>query len=438
MKFDHLNNPDNGEIISQFVAHVTKTEEDLAEEARKSKSSTNELKIFIAKNRGFEPLELESIVDNILQDGETNQNPREFFESHHFEIEQLNSEAYHLTIRTPQYERDDDFLLLESNGYLKAITIIRKKWAEKTIEKLIQYLDSLERLFVTSDDLEEVVEQSSKRVLTGFTAKYKPFYKREKVSVQVHGGTSEHLEDVESNFNARPKRIVFSQGSTADDNSGITGDGGSVPVEESPSDAVKAAVRQDGYASVPQVRAGSEEIGIETIENVIATYEKTNEEKFEVNHRPERIKPGERNFIKQLNLEEAGVWEETDQTDGGLPEEIRTLDQGSVIEGVTIWHFEEQMPGDHYPTDREVADSLVSEIFDYKDRYSYSEIDDCNFLIYDRRCGEAFEIIISNQQMRVYAKSNTTSASFRAFYQILDEDFNSTYEFDKYGKELRA
>lgn len=436
MKFDHLTNPDTDELIKQLVAHVTKTNDDLAQEVITGKKSTAELKLFIAKNDGFSTDDLKSVINKILRDDNTNDNPREFFESHHFSTNKLNHETYHLVIDTPKYERSDDFLIIESNGYLKALSVIRRKWTKKTVEKLIQYIDSLERLFITSDDLENLVEVDQNRDLTGFTAKYRPFYKDERVSVQVHGGTDEHLNNVESEFSARPKRIEFDQGPDSNSKQAtIRQDGGEY---DTSTDAVKAAVRQDGYASVPQVRAGSKDVGVKMVENVISKYEEINEKRFEVNHRPERIKPGERHFISQLSLEDVDSGNSSEQSDGGLPEELRTLDQGSVIEGVTIWHFEDQLPGDNYPDDRGIADHLEAEIFDYKDRYSYAEIQECNYLIYDRVCGESFEIIISDKKIRVYAKSNTTSSSFREFYNILDEDFNSTYSFEKDSKQMRA
>lgn len=435
MKFDYLNTPDTGDLYRQFISHVTKTDQDLAEEARKGKQSTTELKLFIARNRGFSPSELDDVIHEILQDKDTNQNPQEFFEQHHFEITRLNEESFHLIIKTPKYEREDDFLLINSNGYLKALSVIRRKWTKKTIEKLIQYLDSLERLFITSDDLENVVEAKSDRNLTGFTAKYLPFYKKERVSVQVHGGTKDHLDNVESEFSARPKRIEFGEEKeNGSQESSIIEDGGTV---SSPTNVVNAAIRQDGYASVPQVRAGSENVGVSTIEDVISAYEEIDEKKFQVDHRPERIKPGKRHFISQFDLEEFED-NKQEQSDGGLPEKLRSLDQGSVMEGVTLWYFEEEMPGEHYPGEKTVAENLEKKILEYKDRYSYSELEFCNYLVYDREYGESFEIIIAGKKMRVYAKSNTTSSSFRKFYNILDQDFNSTYGFEKESEHLRA
>lgn len=416
VNFDHLDSPKNKDIVNQFIAHVTKTEGDLAEEAESGKKSSTELKIFVARNGGLKPESLDRHISKILESGDTNQYPREYFEDHSFTIKKLNDDTFHLTISTPKYDRTDDFILINSSGYLKAITVIRKSWTEKTIEKFIKYIPSLERLFISSDDLRKVVDIDDDRTLTGFTAKYRPFYKEERVSVQVHGGSDDHLSDVQSHFKAVPKRIEFGQ-------------------ENDDPDAVKAAIRQDGYASIPYIRSGSEDVGYDTIKSVIESYEQTDIDKFEVKHRPERIKSSDFRATSQLDIENSTKRE---QTDGGLPDEIKTLDQGSAIEGVTIWNFEERMEGNDYPDNGKVAMSLEEDILDHKDRYSYSEIGDCNYLVYDRTCGESFEIIISNRQIRVYAKSNTTSSSFRKFYNILDEDFNSTYSFDQKSEKLIA
>ncbi|MFC7204830.1 hypothetical protein ACFQJC_15040 [Haloferax namakaokahaiae] len=416
MKFDHLSNPETEEIVNQFIAHVTKTDGDLAEEAKTGKKSSTELKIFIARSNGFNPEDTAEYIANILKSKDTNDNPREFFNEHTFSIEKLNDETYHFIISTPKYNRNDDFILIDSDGYLKAITVIRKSWTEKTIEKFFRYIPTLERLFISSDDLKEVVDKDEDRTLTGFTAKYRPFYKEERVSVQVHGGTDEHLTDVKSTFQAVPKRIEFGQ-------------------KNSPTDAVKGAIRQDGYASIPYVRSGSEDVGFKTIDSVIDSYEKTDQDKFEVKYRPQRIRPRDLKQTSQVDFTDST---NKDETDGGYPEKLKTIDQSARMEGVTIWIFEEKMGGENYPSNKMVASSLEEEILDHKPRYAYSEIDECNFLVYDRRCGESFEIIVHNQKIRVYAKANTTSRSFRKFYNILDTDFNSTYRFDQKREKLIA
>lgn len=414
--FKQLEGAGTEEIVSVFINHVSKTDEEIAEEGRENISHSTELKIYLAENRGFVPENINQRILDLLQDDDVNQHPTEFFNEHNFEIRSLNEEAFHLVISTPKYERNDDFILINSDGYIKALTTIRKKWAEKTIEKLIQYLPELDRLFLGSSDLESMVDSVKKRDLTGFTAKYQPFYSDERVSVQVHGGSDSHLEKVENQFNARPKRIVFSQ-------------------RNSPAEAVKGAISQEGYASIPRVRRGSEDVGYEAIDDLIDRYQERDRENFSVPYKPKRITPGDRYLLEQQTLEES---QESEVTDGGLSEALKRLDQGSVLEGLTICELQEEMPDEGYPDDEIVAEQLEDEILEYKKRYTHSTCGEGNFLVYDRELGESFEIIITDKNIRVYTKSNTTARSLREFYEIIEEEFNSTYNIDHTSKKVRA
>lgn len=414
-QFSNLVGAETQEIIDVFIQHVTKTDGEIAEEGRDKKKSSTELKVYIAENGGLNPDDLNERILELLNSESINHYPEEYFTSHNFKIHRLNDEVHHLVITTPKYERSDDFILINSDGYLKALTVIRKSWADDTIEKLIEYIPELDRLFLSSNDLESIVEKNKKRDLTGFTAKYKPFYKDERVSIQVHGGGDNHLEQVEEQFGARPKRIVFSQ-------------------RNSPAEAVKGAVSQDGYASIPRVRKGSEEVGYETIEDVIESYQEQDKENFKVTYRPERLTPGDRYFLKQLTLEDSSE----KSTDGGISDEIKKIDQGSVLEGLTICEFEEEMPAPDYPDDQAVATQLEEEILDFKQRYSYSTCKEANYLVYDRTLGESFEVVIEDKNIRVYAKANTTARSLREFANIIDGEFNSTYSIEKVTKKVRA
>lgn len=436
--FKSLRDATTEEIVSVFINHVIKTDEEIAEEGREKKKSSTELKIYLAENRGFDPDNLNQRILQLLESEDTNHYPTKYFHEHNFEIEQLNEDTYHLIISTPKYERNDDFVLIDSDGYLKALTVIRKTWAENTVEKLIQYIPELDRLFLSSNDLESMVDPVRKRDLTGFTAKYQPFFSDERVSVQVHGGNDSHLEKVESNFKARPKRIVFSQKRTSTEAaegmiSRMT-DGGKVD-RSGGTEAVKGAVSQEGYASIPRVRMGSEDVGFEAIEDLIDQYQRRDRRNFSVPYRPERITPGDRYILKQQTLEDA---QDEQITDGGLSEALKRLDQGSVLEGLTICELQEEMPDENYPDDQAVAEQLEEEILEYKKRYTYSVCGDGNFMVYDRKVGESFEIIISDKNIRVYTKSNTTSRSLRDFYEIIDEEFNSTYDINHTSKKVRA
>lgn len=414
--FNQLENATTEEIVNVFINHVTKTDKDIVEEGQKNIKKSTELKIYLADNAGLAPENLNNKILKLLQSDELNDDPRDYFNSHNFEIKELNPEVSHLVISTPKYDRNDDFILIDSDGYLKALTVIRKTWADKTIDKLIDYIPEWDRLFLSSSDLKSIVDTEHDRVWDGFTAKYHPFYKDEHVSVQVHGGTQDHLEKVEDTLHARPKRVIFSQ-------------------KNSPAEAVKGAVSQDGYASIPRVRHGSEDVGFEAIKDIIATYQEKDYANFSVPYRPERITPGDDVIFEQQTLEEPP---EDQITDGGDPEPLEQLDPGSVLEGLTICELEEEVPEDDYPDEHGIAVRLEEDVLDYKKRYTYSICGDGNFLVYDRDRGESFEIIISGKNIRVYAKANTTARSLRDFFEIIEDEFNSTYDPDHTSKKVRA
>lgn len=414
--FNQLEDATTEDAVSIFIDHVTKTDEEIEEEGEKKRKKSTELKIYLAENQGFNPENLKQRVLEIHQSEDTNKRPKEYFTNHNFEIQRLNSDTFHLVISTPKYERQDDFILIDSDGYLKALTVIRKKWADNTIKRLIDYIPRLDRLFLSSNDLKSIIDTEEDRDWDGFTAKYHPFYKDERVSVQVHGGNHSHLDDVEEHLHARPKRVVFSQ-------------------KNSPAEAVKGAISQDGYASIPRVRQGSEDVGYEAIENIIENYQEKDKDNFAVPYRPERLTPREEITTEQDTLDDS---EGGEATDGGVPDAIGQLDQGSVLEGWTICELEEEFPERDYPDKEGISTLLEEEVLDYKRRYTYSVCGGGNFLVYDRNLGGSFEIIIAGKDIRIYAKANTTSQCLRDFYEIIEEEFNSTYEIHHTSKKVRA
>lgn len=412
----HLDDASTEAILHRFVKFVTKTDEEIAEEGRKNKKKSTELKIYVAANNGFSPENLSEHIQNVVSSDDINNNPKGFFENHTFSVKSVNEEASHLSITSPRYDRSDDFLLINDEDYLKVITVIRRSIAKSTIEKLIQYLPLLDRIFLSSNDLRELVDQYDKRDLSGFTAKYEPFFKDEYISVQVHGGSDKHLDKVQEEFDARAKRVVFSQ-------------------RNSPAEAVKGTVSQDGYASIPRVRAGSGDVGVETIENLIEATESKDRENFEVEHKPERLTPGDHHFLTQLTIDEAS---DDSETDGGVPEPLRDADQGSVLDGMTLCVFEEEVHSDEYPDDDAVAEILKDDILDHKQRYRFASIGENHFIVYDADRGQSFEIAISNKNLKVYSRNNTTREGLRDFYQIIDGEFNSSYNINKFSKKVRA
>lgn len=392
MKFkpDTIKKKDTREIINVLINHVTKTDEEVVEEARQKNKST-ELKVFIAESQGFPFGDLDQRLQHLYDSGDLTQYGRDFISDHTFSEERLNEDVSYLEIGTPQYGRTDQFIILEEDGYLRVLTVERRKWTKKTIEKLIKYLPELDRVYLSPSDIEGMVEDELEdSSLSGFTAKYNPYYSEKKLSIQFHGGEQENLDEVEEVFNARPSRVEFSQ-------------------SNSPSEAVKGAVRQDGYYSIPRIRRGSEEVGYETITDLSESYENHDRENFEVEHRPRE-----------------------------------SFEDGFTIEGTTTLRLVEEAdepPHAGVTTDggeTSLSEMLEEDILDGKRRYKYSTWDEGDFLVFDTENREPFQIAIEGEDIAIHAKPATTARSLRDFSHVVLEEFNSTYRFEKVSKDISA
>ncbi|MEZ3162312.1 hypothetical protein ABNG03_10130 [Halorubrum sp. RMP-47] len=413
---EDLGEADTEDILEDFVEYVTKTDEEIVEEGRKNKKKSTELKLYLASNNGFHPESLTGSIEELLSSEDLNEAPKSFFQEHSFSTTSVDSKSTWLEITPIKYDTTHEFLLIDDGEYLRILTVVKKGVAEDTIEKLIKYIPELNRIFLSSEDLRDIVEVNDKRDLSGFTAKYEPFFKDEYISVQVHGGSDDTLDQVQDEFAARPKRVVFSQ-------------------RNSPVEAVKGTVNQDGYASIPRVREGSGDVGVDAIENIFEACEQKDKENFEVEHRPERLTPGDHGFLTQLSLDESA---DDTQTDGGASEIILDADQGSVLDGMTICTLEELNEDEEYPSESGIAESLREDVLEYKQPYRYSVIGDNHFLVYDGNRGQSFEVVVTGQDLKIYSRNNTTKDGLRDFCEIIDEEFNSSYDFDKTSEKVRA
>lgn len=392
MKFESakLQQEDTRDIVNVLIDHVTKTDEEVKEEGKKKRRST-ELKVFIAENKGLELGEIETRVQSLYQSDKLTKYGNDFIDHHTFEEKKINGDVSYLEIGTPKYGRTDQFVLLDKNGYIRVLTAERRKWTKKTVEKLIQYLPELERVYLSPSDIEGLVNTDLEDTdLSGFTAKFNPYYSEKELSIQFHGGESTDLEDVEHHFNARPSRVEFTQ-------------------SNSPSEALKGAVRQDGYYSIPRVREGSETKGYETIMALSEGYEKHDRQNFEVEHRPRS-----------------------------------SFEDGFSLDGYTTLRLIEEAVDDPeigITTDggeSSLTETLEERILDGKRRYKYSIWEDGDFLVFDTESREPFQLIVDGQDLVVHAKPATTATTLREFGHIILEEFNSTYRFEKISERISA
>ncbi|MDZ7849423.1 MAG: hypothetical protein U5K70_00935 [Halodesulfurarchaeum sp.] len=388
MKFEPsaIKKEETEEIIDTLISHVTKSDEEIVQEAEKKRKST-ELKVFIADNTGFELGTINSKLQELYSNGSPSDYVINFIDDHTFEEEILNGDVSYLEIQTPKYSRVDQFILLEKEDYLRVLTVERRYWTKRTIERLIRYLPGLDRIFLSSEDLEEtVLEEEDNTHLSGFTAKHKPYYSEKELSIQFHGGEESDLRKVESEFDARPTRVEFGQ-------------------KNSPTDAVKGAVRQDGYYSIPTIRAGSEELGYQTIMSISDSLENHDRANFDIGHRPRQ-----------------------------------EFEEGFSIEGYTRILLNEESEGrSDIVTDggrEELIEKLEENILDYKQRYKYSVWDDGDFHVFDTETRVPFQVGVEGKDLVLFAKPATTSKALREFSRIVLEEFNSTYSFEKESQQL--
>jgi len=383
MDFDShdLKDKETDQIVSRLIDHVAKSDEEIEREQEEGKPRTTELKIFVAENEGFELGTLSDEIEHLAHSKNTTKHVQSFINQHHFSEEKLNDEVSYVEIATPSYERTDQFIFVDREDYLKTITAERRDWTKKTVEKLIQYLPSLNRLFLSSEDLEDIVETLPGTSISGFTAKYHAYHTDKSVTIQFHGGSKSDLEKVKDEFGAKPTRLEFTQAN-------------------SPEAVLRSSVNREGYFKYNSVLKGHEKQGRETLEQIFEEYGDHDRRHFEVEFAPEKI----------------------------------PTKSGFTIDGFTTLQLLEEAGENH----RELTTRLKEDILSRKRRYEYSEWDSGNYFVFDKENNEPFEIGVEGRDLVLYAKEATTSRTFRDFCHLILEEFNSTYRVKKMSGKLRV
>lgn len=377
-----LKDKETDEIVSVLIDHVSKSDEEVEKE-REEGQRTTELKVFVAENKGFELGTLKKEIQALAESNDTPKHVQNFITEHNFIEERLNDEVSYVEIHTPNYERTDQFIFLNGSEYLKVLTAERRDWTKKTVENLLKYLPDIDRLFLSSEDLREIVDDLPKTTISGFTAKYHSYYTDKRVTIQFHGGSKADLEKVEEEFGARPTRLEFNQAN-------------------SPASVLHSSVDREGYFKLTRVREGSEEKGLETLGQIFREYEEHDREHFEVEFTPKKL----------------------------------PVKNGFTIEGfTTLQLIDEEKDG---LEEKAPAEKLKEDILDRKRRYEFSEWESGNYLVFDKEHNQPFEITVEGRDLIVHAKSATTSVTLRDFCNIILEDFNSTYGFKKTSEPLRV
>lgn len=377
------------EIVEYLLQHVVKTPDELRKEKEEKKRQNTDLKVFISKKENFKLGTIEAELEELATDSDTHQNTVDFINEHGFSEIRLNEETSLLEVRTPSYERTDQAILIDTGEYLRALTVERRHWTERTIERVLDYLPGLSRLYLSADDIREIVQglnEITKTDVSGFTSKYQSYRKDRKISIQFHGGDDDDIEHVREEFDAKPTRVEFKQ-------------------KNSPTDAVTGAITRDARINVPGIRAGSEQLGAATIDSVASCFEQLDKEHFEIPNTP-RMKKTEGGLVIEgfttIRLEDQKS--ERMSEDGGL-----THDEDASVEKTFVQALEE-------------------DVFDRKQRYEFTEwIEDEDYLILDTERHEMFQVGIDGNDLVIHARPGTTPVTLKEFCRMILEEFKTTY-----------
>lgn len=280
MDLEKLKGLEKEEIKNQLLESVIKTEEEIEKE-KTEKKSKSDLKIFLVKSSNLTPDELEDSIYDLLESDDIPHYLQKFLEAHNFEISPLIEEAFGLTIFTPEFNKEDSFVIFQEKEYWHIWTTARRHWTKKTIEKLIDNHPRLERIFVNPEELEKITRMKLQDELgensrfSGFVAKKKPFYSEKQISINMYGGDYDDLEKVKEDFNAEPTQITIS-------------------MKNSPVNCVLGHLHgSEGYISLSTILEDYFDWGSDIAEMSSSLFEESDREIYEIEELPIEINKGE-------------------------------------------------------------------------------------------------------------------------------------------------
>lgn len=369
--------------VSVFIDHITRSEEKQEQEKEEGGTRKTEVKVFLANNKGLKIGGLTDAVQERIEEKDLNKYIEKFFSNHNFHEKVIEEgRSSYVEIDTPKKGRTDQFVFIDDDEYLRAVTAERRKWTKRTVEKLIKYLPSLDRVFLTPGDLDEIVDDLDKTSITGFTAKNYNFGSEKHLSMRFHGGDRKDLEDVDKYFNAKPTRLEFDQ-------------------RNSPAAAVGSSVAQEGHFTFGYVRPGSKEKGAETFEELSEDIQRHDWQNYSIENEPIR----------------------------------KNIKGGFKFEGFTTIALVDSGDGSERSI---VISTLEEEILDYKRRYEYSVWENGKFYIFDKDTDCSFEVAVEKEKICLHAKEGSQASAFRDFCELIFEEFDTNYSIDKRTVDLTA
>lgn len=374
MKLDpeELTEMETAEIIREMVEYVTKSEDEVGEKETRG-GKTPDLKIFIADNRGYETGELTNLIEDLVLHKRVGANARRFFNEHPITETTLDDKVSFVEITSPEADRTSEFVFITHNGYLWVLTTELRDWTKETVERLIDYVPPLERLYLSADDLREVTDDLDKSRISGFTAKYSSQHRDRDATLVLHGAEEGDLETAKEAFNASPSRIEFNQAN-------------------SPEVAVQGSHSNDGIVTVETVVEGAEDLAVETAQQILGEYEQRDFQSYEVENPPER----------------------------------REFEDWFLIDGFTGI----ELVGSEREDEEGVAEELENEVLN-STQYEYGRWGEETFFVHDKDHGEVFELGIEGTSLVLHTRETTTALSLRSFCQRILDDFDSTYTIQK-------
>lgn len=370
------------EILRDLMEHVVSSEEEQEVKEHRSGSSTD-LNLYLLDNRGYEIGALDDHINYITRSTHVRGHAKNFVANHTFSEEVLGDETAIVGITVPQKSRTDESVWIQQGEYIWVLTTEREEWRTNTIENLIKYLPQVERLYISSDDLDDLTEEDviGDSFVSGFTAQYHAPYAERRATLRFHGGRKEDLEKAEKHFDAKPTRIVFNQ-------------------TNSPASAIQGATSNDGRFTIQSILSGSQPKAVETLLSVSEEYQELDKESFVIEHKPTH-----------------------DSSDNGF-----SVDGFTAIE-LTNPDREE---GDDPPLVKELKENVLN-----GDQYRFGERDGDTIRVYDKYHEEIFDLAVEDPDIIVYPREPCSAMSLRDIVQEIFEN-DSTYSQQKVGNPIAS
>lgn len=367
------------EVVLELVTEVTKSSEVLDEKDTRG-AKTTDLKLYITDYTQDIQGQFATAGLDVVDNKNYKQTARNFFKDIVIKEEKISEDVTFLGVTYPRYDRTDEAIVIDRGDALWFLSTELKDWLEDTVEKVIKYLPQLERVYLSSEDLEEIMRSIADSEVAGFTAQYHSQHKNRDATLQFHGAEPGDLEKAEETFSATPTRIEFNQ-------------------RNSPATAIQGSGSNDGFLKLESVRKDAAGKAADTLFNTSNQFVARDSEKFRVNA----------------------------DTSWKLFEPGFAVDEYTSIE--------------LYDPERDKAKNLDKELEEQifsKNRYRYGRWGEDTFFVYDKNHEEVFELGIESNELVLHARETTTGLSLRAFCRILLDGFDSTYSVRKKETRVKA